>query len=586
MKKLKYILFLVIIAISSLTFLPSKPKQVKIENNEQEFKPVDLKMDLKTSKAYANEWYNVFGGPLDDTLKDACCDDQGNVYAIGSNGSASMIVIFNTTGNLLWNMTWGTTRGICLTIDPDENIYCVTKNSSGGFNIHKFNTSRELEWTRSWGTYSYDDAYDIALDSLGYVYVVGQANSGSGTDLLLLKYDKDGAMEWERIWSPSEVYTMGYGIHINEINEIHVVGRSYGQACIAKYSVDGNRIDEKVFSLFGLFGKFFSVVANKSGEIFVLGHDDNYSIPFMMKLNSLFDIEWRLNLTSLASPYAGNYELVKHSGVLYACTSAGGAFTLYQVSQAGTIIAEHGWEAPFCNYGTEGLGLCLDKHDNIYIPGSVDYCGTNPEDDAVLLKFGNDTDNDGLTNYQELNSYFTDPNNIDTDSDHWTDGEEVLTHSSAPLTPNIPSIAIYSPLTTFNDSQPPLYDIHIDAISYHISWYSLDNDTTRTFFTYNKNAYNVISNVEWNKQKDGAVKIEFFANDTRGNLGCSEVIVQKYGDAKDEGNSDDDGERSTEPAGTIPSYPFDLLFLVSVTFYTFILRKYLKKIKNQGYPVI
>ncbi len=46
---------------------------------------------------------------------------------------------------------------------------------------------------------------------------------------------------------------------------------------------------------------------------------------------------------------------------------------------------------------------------------------------------GLDTDQDGLSNYDEVNVYHTDPNNPDTDADGLPDGIEVLTYGSNPL---------------------------------------------------------------------------------------------------------------------------------------------------------
>ncbi|MEA3464242.1 MAG: hypothetical protein U9R14_04190, partial [Patescibacteria group bacterium] len=36
-----------------------------------------------------------------------------------------------------------------------------------------------------------------------------------------------------------------------------------------------------------------------------------------------------------------------------------------------------------------------------------------------------DSDDDGLNDLEEMSKYFTDPNNPDTDSDGYSDGEEV-----------------------------------------------------------------------------------------------------------------------------------------------------------------
>lgn len=41
-----------------------------------------------------------------------------------------------------------------------------------------------------------------------------------------------------------------------------------------------------------------------------------------------------------------------------------------------------------------------------------------------------DSDNDGLSNYDELNKYYTDPNNSDTDQDSYNDGLEIANNYS------------------------------------------------------------------------------------------------------------------------------------------------------------
>lgn len=47
-----------------------------------------------------------------------------------------------------------------------------------------------------------------------------------------------------------------------------------------------------------------------------------------------------------------------------------------------------------------------------------------------------DTDGDGLSDYDEINKYGTDPNNPDTDGDGLSDGDEVLKYGTDPLNPD------------------------------------------------------------------------------------------------------------------------------------------------------
>ena len=49
----------------------------------------------------------------------------------------------------------------------------------------------------------------------------------------------------------------------------------------------------------------------------------------------------------------------------------------------------------------------------------------------------NDGDSDGLDDFEEVNTYGTDPDLADSDGDGWTDGEEILFYLTDPLTPDL-----------------------------------------------------------------------------------------------------------------------------------------------------
>ncbi len=58
-----------------------------------------------------------------------------------------------------------------------------------------------------------------------------------------------------------------------------------------------------------------------------------------------------------------------------------------------------------------------------------------------------DTDGDGITDYNEIYKYFTDPSNVDTDGDGWTDSEELTMYTSGtntfnPLIADVPKLEL------------------------------------------------------------------------------------------------------------------------------------------------
>lgn len=73
--------------------------------------------------------------------------------------------------------------------------------------------------------------------------------------------------------------------------------------------------------------------------------------------------------------------------------------------------------------------ITVDKHGNIYIA----YTKLYESADEVYMKIGLlDSDQDGLSDADEINIYNSDPYNIDTDNDFVSDGQEVLIYNTNP----------------------------------------------------------------------------------------------------------------------------------------------------------
>ena len=78
---------------------------------------------------------------------------------------------------------------------------------------------------------------------------------------------------------------------------------------------------------------------------------------------------------------------------------------------------------------SEHDGDCNDDRASVH-PGAEEICGDGIDQDCSgsdrsCVDVTNDSDNDGLTDFEEVYTYHTDPNNADTDGDGFSDGEEV-----------------------------------------------------------------------------------------------------------------------------------------------------------------
>ena len=145
---------------------------------------------------------NQFGVLKDDISFDLINDNTGNIYVSGSTSN---------------------------TLDNESHI--------GGKDIFlvKFDSSLNRLWTKTIGTSNDEEAYSIAMDSLGNSYVVGytrgalDGNSRLGVindkDIFILKYDEDGNKEWSlQDGTPSE--DVAYNVAVDSSDYIYITGKT------------------------------------------------------------------------------------------------------------------------------------------------------------------------------------------------------------------------------------------------------------------------------------------------------------------------------------------------------------------------
>src|SRR5262249_27173838 len=78
--------------------------------------------------------------------------------------------------------------------------------NAGGYDAYvaKYDSSGGLQWSNQFGTANHDQAYGIAADGAGSVYVTGSTagdmsgSSAGQNDAFLRKYDANGAVQWTR----------------------------------------------------------------------------------------------------------------------------------------------------------------------------------------------------------------------------------------------------------------------------------------------------------------------------------------------------------------------------------------------------
>ena len=151
-------------------------------------------------------------------------DSSGNVYVAGNTqggldgkfyrGLTDFFVVkYNSSGTKQWTKQLGTSAaeiGHGIATDSSGNVYVagytfggLDGNSNAGSSdlfVVKYNSSGTKQWTKQLGTSSDDEAYGVATDSSGNVYVAGitsggldgNSSSAGEENLFVVKYNSDG----------------------------------------------------------------------------------------------------------------------------------------------------------------------------------------------------------------------------------------------------------------------------------------------------------------------------------------------------------------------------------------------------------
>jgi hypothetical protein len=173
-------------------------------------------------------WTRQFGTPEDDIALGVGVGGPGRVYVSGTTrgklgqeqfgGLDAFVRKYQPDGTLSWTDQFGTSgidQAWGVGTDGDSAIYVAGgvagalpgQTSSGGLSdafVRKYANGGKLLWTRQFGTPGADEAFAVAVDNRGGVYVVGLTDgellppqpSAGGFDAFVRKYSGKGILRW------------------------------------------------------------------------------------------------------------------------------------------------------------------------------------------------------------------------------------------------------------------------------------------------------------------------------------------------------------------------------------------------------
>jgi hypothetical protein len=154
----------------------------------------------------------------------------------GTDCEDIFVLKYSPSGELLWQKRWGeggfgVARAIA--VDRRGDVYVAgaainDDDEDWDALILKCSPNGDLIWQRSWGGDNGDIALDIAVTESGEIYITGQTSSfGEGRgDVMLLKYSPEGNLLDETIWGGGEADD-AYALAFDGNGNIYIAGWTY-----------------------------------------------------------------------------------------------------------------------------------------------------------------------------------------------------------------------------------------------------------------------------------------------------------------------------------------------------------------------
>ncbi|MHA1436361.1 MAG: SBBP repeat-containing protein [Promethearchaeota archaeon] len=333
-------------------------------------------------------------------------DDLGNVYITGKSYQTSKSCYdiitrkYNNSGSLLWNRIWGGNAddlGYGVALDNLYNVYVAgwTMSYGNGSNdivIIKYNSSGDIQWNKTWGGSEWDTGNDISIDSSNNIYISGYTESiGENGDLLLLKYNDQGILQWNTTWGNNRT-DLAYGLTTDLEGNVYVTGYTEKNSSFFSEIVLLKFNSSKGLEWNNTWGgplqeEGFDVVLDSNNNSYVIGRTKSfgtggYSVA-VLKFNKTGALDWNITWGGNNNDNGYGIDLTAKNELIITGSTRSfeeinfGDFFLLKCNLSGSEIWNKTWGTANLDIGYD---IVSDSFENIYITGIKN-------DDLSLIKF-------------------------------------------------------------------------------------------------------------------------------------------------------------------------------------------------------
>ena len=398
-------------------------------------------------------------------------------------------------------------------IDVDNYGAIYTAGASGGldFNLTKFYPNGTISWTRTQNKDLIDDAGGVAVYN-DYVYYSGWSAPGStnqGGTIWLFKYNISGDFEWQRSFGSNGRV---YDLEVDDEGSVYIIGCTWElgalgmDALIVKFDSFGTQQWVRLSGNSGNDDANAGKYASSTGTLFFTGDSESSGNMLLLHYtksgSQVLNKEWDNGDVETGEDIA----ISTIDSKVYVVGDLGYAMVAFDLT--GVNVANiSGFDQKSISIDSEG-DIVVARYS---IQGSSSWY-------TIFSSTGTQLYEHYISDDIPMGAVFDNEGNLFTIG-HYGTLDKFIIDTIAPI------ITIYSPIKNeqFGKSPPPL-SISFNDPNLYQRWYNLENDT---YITANHTGGSFIDQEVWDEVGNGNVTINFYANDTMGNLGSNSIQVYK-----------------------------------------------------------